>query len=223
VALQPEVHRGHARDLLQHLSAFARPGRGSPPKPRIPEGVLPAFGGAADRGAAAAVCLVFAAVTQALGGARRRASLELLSERDDNDSMELPFSARAALLQALRQGPGYGSELVERIRRLTGHALAPGSVYPALRTLKRRRLVRGWTVVPGRRRGGRSRTYYELTYGGLLRALGEGGALGGLISGPQDRTSASRPTPAMLRRRLRRVSDLTEFLLRQRLPRYAST
>ena len=40
---------------------------------------------------------------------------------------------------------------------------AEGSIYPALRHLEAARLVRSWGVVPGRRRGGRARTYYELT------------------------------------------------------------
>ena len=74
-------------------------------------------------------------------------------------------SARTALLLVLTDGPGYGRELVRRIQGATGgrEQLAEGSVYPALRGLAAARLVRSWKVVPGRRRGGRVRTYYELT------------------------------------------------------------
>jgi DNA-binding PadR family transcriptional regulator len=74
-------------------------------------------------------------------------------------------TARTALLQALRGGPGYGRELARRISRSSGGRLrfAEASIYPALRRLESARLVRSWDVVPGRRRGGRARTYYELT------------------------------------------------------------
>jgi DNA-binding PadR family transcriptional regulator len=74
-------------------------------------------------------------------------------------------TARTALLQVLREGPGYGRELVLRIARVSAGRLrfAEGSIYPALRHLEAARLVRSWGVVPGRRRGGRARTYYELT------------------------------------------------------------
>jgi DNA-binding PadR family transcriptional regulator len=78
-------------------------------------------------------------------------------------------SARTALLLVLRDGPGYGRELVRRIRSATAgrERLAEGSVYPALRALAAARLVRSWKVVPGRTRGGRARTYYELTERGI--------------------------------------------------------
>ena len=79
------------------------------------------------------------------------------------------IAARTALLLALRDGPGYGRELVRRLGRLSGGRLrfAEGSIYPALRRLEAARLVRSWGVVPGRRRGGRARTYYELTERGV--------------------------------------------------------
>jgi PadR family transcriptional regulator len=78
-------------------------------------------------------------------------------------------TARAALLQALREGPAYGRELVRRIARATSGRVrfAEGSIYPALRRLLASRLVRSWSVVPGRRRGGRARRYYELTERGV--------------------------------------------------------
>ena len=79
------------------------------------------------------------------------------------------LAARTALLLVLRDGPGYGRELVRRIERATGgrQRFAEGSVYPALRRLEADRLVRSWRVVPGRRRGGRARTYYELMERGV--------------------------------------------------------
>ena len=134
--------------------------------------------------------------------------------------MPPPFSARAALLQALRHGPGYGLELVERIRGLTGHLLSVGGAYPALDALKRQGLVRAWEVVPGRHRGGRARTYYELTYAGLQRAQSHGAALSGLLSAARRRAvPPPPPTPRMLRKRLDRLGDLTDFLLERRFPR----
>ena len=62
------------------------------------------------------------------------------------------LTARSALLLALRQGPGYGRQLMRRLHAATGGraSLAPGSVYPALRALQEARLVRGWTVIAGR-------------------------------------------------------------------------
>jgi PadR family transcriptional regulator PadR len=78
-------------------------------------------------------------------------------------------TARTALLQALRDGPGFGRDFVRRIRRASAGRLrfAEGSIYPALRSLEAARIVRSWSVVPGRRRGGRARTYYELTERGV--------------------------------------------------------
>jgi DNA-binding PadR family transcriptional regulator len=78
-------------------------------------------------------------------------------------------TTRTALLQVLREGPGYGRDLVRRIREASAGRLrfAEGSIYPALRRLEAARLVRSWGVVPGRRRGGRARTYYELTERGV--------------------------------------------------------
>lgn len=78
------------------------------------------------------------------------------------------LATHVALLLVLRDGPGYGRELVRRIERATGGwEYAEGSVYPALRRLEADRLVRSWKVVPGRRRGGRARNYYELTERGV--------------------------------------------------------
>ena len=79
------------------------------------------------------------------------------------------IGARVALLLVLREGPGYGRDLVRRVQVATAgqQRFAEGSIYPALRGLQTDRLVRSWKVVPGRRRGGRARTYYELTERGV--------------------------------------------------------
>ena len=125
-------------------------------------------------------------------------------------------------MQALLRGPAYGVELVDRIFRATGHRLASGAVYPALQTLMRRRLLRTWKVVPGGRRGGRSRTYYELTYRGLLHAQAEASALGSLLKPERATLGRNRPSPRLLRARLDRVSDLIAFTEDLRLLRKAS-
>lgn len=110
-------------------------------------------------------------------------------------------SARTALVLVLRDGPGYGRELVRRIQGATGgrERLAEGSVYPALRGLAAARLVRAWRVVPGRRRGGRARTYYELTERGLEAAEVERAGLQRLVAsgahslpGPEERERMAR-------------------------------
>ena len=94
-------------------------------------------------------------------------------------------TARTAILQALRKGPGYGRLLMRRVTTATGGraSLAPGSVYPTLRALEKARLVRKWTVIAGRARGGRARTYYELTVEGIREAEAEAAALAGLTLG----------------------------------------
>lgn len=52
--------------------------------------------------------------------------------------VDSPISAKAAMLQALTMGPGFGLELIERVKVATGGAvvLHQGSVYPTLRELE---------------------------------------------------------------------------------------
>jgi PadR family transcriptional regulator len=90
------------------------------------------------------------------------------------------LTARAALLQALTF-PGYGTELISRVRLATGGLvrLRMGSVYPALKALEQKGFVRGQTVRPVR--AGRPRKYYELTSAGVAAANGERAALAGLL------------------------------------------
>jgi PadR family transcriptional regulator PadR len=58
--------------------------------------------------------------------------------------MDIPVTARAALLQVLIRGPGYGLSLIDRVKEHTNGkiALNQGSVYPALRDMGARRARR---------------------------------------------------------------------------------
>lgn len=122
-------------------------------------------------------------------------------------------SARTALLLALREGPGYGRELVRRIRSATAgrERFAEASIYPALGALRADQLVRSWEVVPGRRRGGRARTYYELTECGATAAEAARANLLRLAGGVP-----ARPGPEVrdrMRRRLELGAELSEAAL----------
>jgi PadR family transcriptional regulator PadR len=79
--------------------------------------------------------------------------------------MEPPVNAKAALLQALTSGQGYGLELIDRVAEKTQGKirLHEGSVYPALRALEREGLIGSHRSDPLPERGGRPRRYYELT------------------------------------------------------------
>jgi len=125
------------------------------------------------------------------------------------------LAARTAVLLALRQGPGYGRELVRRIRSASGGRLrlAEGSVYPALRQLERSRLARSWEVVPGRRRGGRSRTYYELTERGVRASAAAAGTLGALLAPGAGFVPPSVEEVARMRQRLVLGAELSETAL----------
>ena len=79
--------------------------------------------------------------------------------------MDSPITAKAALLQALASGPGYGLDLIERVEKRTRGALilGQGSVYPALRDLEREGLLDSYEGPPTPERGGRPRRYYKLS------------------------------------------------------------
>lgn len=79
--------------------------------------------------------------------------------------MDTPISAKAALLQALVRGSGYGLELIDRVKKQTKDAVQLGnaSVYPALRALEREGLIDSYEGDPLPERGGRPRRYYKLT------------------------------------------------------------
>jgi PadR family transcriptional regulator PadR len=97
--------------------------------------------------------------------------------------MEPPLTAKAALLQALVQGEGFGLELIERVKERTNGEilLHQGSVYPALRALEREGLVESYEGEPLPERGGRPRRYYHLTAEGARAAMGQREAILGLI------------------------------------------
>ncbi len=117
---------------------------------------------------------------------------------------------RSALLLTLRQGPGYGRQLMRRVHAATGGraSLGPGSAYPALRALEQARLVRRWTVVAGRARGGRARTYYELTVLGVRTAELEAAALAAVALGSRSACSVSPAELAAIRSRIERAAEL---------------
>ena len=87
--------------------------------------------------------------------------------------MDVPVSARAAVLLALVRGKGFGLELIERVSERTKGAvkLGQGSVYPLLRGLEDEGLVRSFETDPLPERGGRPRRYYELTALGKRAAI----------------------------------------------------
>jgi PadR family transcriptional regulator PadR len=97
--------------------------------------------------------------------------------------VDAPVNAKAALLQALIQGKGYGLELIDRVEQRTKGRikLGQGSVYPALRDLEDDGMVRSWDGEPLPERGGRPRRYYELTAEGRRTALDQREAIVGLF------------------------------------------
>ncbi len=97
--------------------------------------------------------------------------------------MESPVSSKAALLQALISGPGYGLDLIERVKKHTKGeiVLHQGTVYPALRELEADGLVRSYESEPLPERGGRPRRYYRLTALGARAAMEQRSAIIGLF------------------------------------------
>jgi PadR family transcriptional regulator, regulatory protein PadR len=132
-------------------------------------------------------------------------------------------TSRTAILQVLRHGPGYGRLLMRRVGTATGGraSLAPGSVYPTLRALEKARLVRTWTVIAGRARGGRARTYYELTVTGVREAEADSRALAQIALAGRPSPQVSVSERAAMRARVERVAALYQFAaeVRESLPR----
>lgn len=126
-------------------------------------------------------------------------------------TVDAPIGARAALLQALLL-PGYGLELIERVRRVTAGrvCLRLGSAYPALSRLAREGLVRT-EVVPAPGTAGRPRKYYELTVRGVASARAEREALTRLLRASEERP-ACEPAERLLAR-LMRTADVSASLL----------
>src|SRR3954471_3676405 len=97
--------------------------------------------------------------------------------------MDTPVTAKAALLQALIEGDGYGLELIERVKTsTTGRmTLKQGSVYPALRDLEREGLIASYEGPSLPERGGRPRIYYHITAEGLRVARSDRQVIQGLF------------------------------------------
>ena len=122
------------------------------------------------------------------------------------------MSVKATLLQALFTGPGYGLELIERVRRRTGGRvrLRQGSLYPALRELEGEGLVGSWEIPPPGGRG-RPRRYCELTPRGVVAAEAEREAIARLVEPDDPRPSPPRRELARMRERFLSFLELTAF------------
>ena len=112
------------------------------------------------------------------------------------------MTTRAALLLALRDGPGYGLDL---IRRATEHTrgrvrLSAARVYPSLKALQDQRLVTPAVVAPRGRRGARSRTYYSLTPAGEREAAACLDAVTSLAAGTPRRPATGAQKSRMAER-----------------------
>jgi DNA-binding PadR family transcriptional regulator len=123
-----------------------------------------------------------------------------------------PLSTRAALLQLLRQAPGYGSDLIRRFGRAAAGPvrLAPARVYPVLKELQAEGLVKAVRLAPRGRRGGRARIYYDLTPKGLAVSTMDRSTLLALLS-PSSVWSASEKDRQRMAERLVEADELSEF------------
>jgi len=95
------------------------------------------------------------------------------------------------LFALLRLGEeAYGASIRREIKARAGRSLTPGTIYPTLDRLERKRLVRSRLGEPLAERGGRARRYFVLTPSGVaevrrawrqVKGLSEGleGVLGG--------------------------------------------
>jgi DNA-binding PadR family transcriptional regulator len=54
-----------------------------------------------------------------------------------------PVFAKTAILQVLKDSPGYGSQLAERIKTKSKDTvtLSPGAIYPVLKTMEQEELI----------------------------------------------------------------------------------
>lgn len=125
--------------------------------------------------------------------------------------MRAPFTTRAVVLQALREGAAYGRDLIRRITRTTAGQVRPSEarVYPVLHELQREGLVKAVRVVPGSIRGARSRTYYDLTLSGVKAANAERAILRSLLTDVVPAPGLRERTRMMLR--VLSAEDLAEL------------
>ena len=126
-------------------------------------------------------------------------------------AVDAPISAKAALLHVL-ETPGYGLELVERVRRDTAGLvnLHLGSVYPALRALERQQLVRSRSG-PSPIGAGRPRRYYELTARGVAARTAQKEALTAFFQADGHQPPDIDVT--LMRDRIRSCAQLSAFAL----------
>ena len=116
------------------------------------------------------------------------------------------LTTATVLLVELLRGPGYGLDLIERVRLRSRDRirLRQGVVYPALRELSRRKLLRSWTVTtPG---SGRPRTYHELTLKGLALAQTHRDTIAGFAA----KAAPSPPTDRELEKMQQRLFQCGE-------------
>ena len=101
--------------------------------------------------------------------------------------MDVPVTAKAALLQVLLDGAGYGFELADRISKRTNGAIAllQGSLYPALHSMEKEGLVASFEAQQPEERGGgkRMRSHYKLTAEGKKLANQQRAVILGLAGG----------------------------------------
>jgi DNA-binding PadR family transcriptional regulator len=116
--------------------------------------------------------------------------------------MTAVLTTRSALLQVLRDRPGYGLELIRRLET-AGIQLAEARVYSVLKELKGQGLVASVRLAPREQRGGRTRIYYRLTSAGARMAERERQLLRGLV------TRSVQPPPTK-RERLRMAARIIE-------------
>ncbi len=122
--------------------------------------------------------------------------------------MAAVLTTRSALLQVLRNRPGYGLELIRRLGQ-AGIELAEARVYPVLKELEGRRLVASVRLAPRERRGGRTRIYYRLTPAGERIAERECSVLQALVARSLDPRLSKRERLRMAAR-MAEADDLSE-------------
>lgn len=89
---------------------------------------------------------------------------------------DLDGAREAVLVALLKDGRSYGLELIAQLRSgevPAGRSLTLRVLYPLLRSMERRQLVRSFEGSPIPERGGRPRRYYKLTHDGNERAWEE--------------------------------------------------
>lgn len=78
---------------------------------------------------------------------------------------------RLVLICLVRLGDGtYGAEIQRELMAKTGRDITPGTIYPTLDRLERKKLVRSWMGDPTPERGGRAKRHYALLPAGLTVA-----------------------------------------------------